>query len=140
MSKEFLGINEGDKTNAAIEAMKRGFNKAKGSSLGDVRRAASGIKESPTAMTEAEKEMAEIKPLQKVRVACAKKSLEDIARKEFEDREESMALYEEVVPSKEQIPMAKMDKISGIEIPKEVAQNKKKSKSFLSRFGAWLMS
>ena len=78
MSKEFPEISEVDKTNAAIEAMKRGFDKAKGSSLGDVRRAMKGIIESPTAMTEAEKEMAGDKLLRKVHVASARKSLENI--------------------------------------------------------------
>ena len=120
--------------------MKLGFQKAKGSSLGDLRRAASGIKESPAAMTEAEKEMAVEKPARKARVLRARKSLEEISKQEFNDREESMALFEEVLPTKEQIPMSKNNKIPGVEIPKEVAQNKKKSKSFWGRVGEWLMS
>lgn len=169
MSKEFPEINESEKTNAAIEAMKRGFQKAKGSSLGDVRRAAQGITESPMAMTEAEKEMAEVKFKKSTEIRAPKirtelpvgfKNKEEILRdlggtpkyktptkievpilkREFKDREESMqALYEEAAP-KEEIPMAKTNEIPGVEIPKAVVHTKKKSKSFWGRIGEWLMS
>ncbi len=134
-------VDEAQKVNAAIDAMKHGFNKSKGSSLGDLRRAARGITESPTEMTEAEKEMADAKPIKKVRVARAQKNLEDI---DFYKRAESMqALYDEAAfeaAPKEKIPMTIKDEIPGVEMQNVVMRKQKKLKqeSLWSRAISWL--